>query len=410
MHPITSVSNANPRFPNVLKTRGLQIRNGDCRVKPLVDPQDFPASRKSTYLNAASVALMYQDAARALIEWQEDLAEYGTINFDEVAEEAIFDALRKATAQLLHVQPQDIAVGSSATELISSLAWAVAPGPETNVISTDIVFPSTLYPWARVSRRTNCEIRLAKGHHGYANPYEMIQLIDRNTAVVCISHVEFGTGQKYDLSGLADAAHEVGALLVVDATQSAGMLPIDARSSNVDVLVTGAYKWLCGPFGVALMYLSPPLQKTLDPGLVGWRSHQDMWDHQADRLEFPDTAQRFEFSTMAYGCVLGLTRSIEYLLQVGIDQIFTYTRHLADSLREGLEARGFITVSPESDEERTAILAGRFPGKDEADVVRYLNEHQVVASKRKEYIRFSPHLYNTSDDISRTLELIERMP
>lgn len=379
-------------------------------MKPIIDPTDFPASSKFTYLNAASVALMYKGAASAVIDWQEDLAENGTMNFDEIAEEAVFDNLHKAAALLFNVKPEDIAVGSSATELIASLAWAVHPGSESNVISTDIVFPSTLYPWARVARNTKCEIRLAKGQDWYVDPDEVIRLIDDKTSAVTISHVEFGTGQRYDLVKLADAAHDVGALLVVDATQSAGMLPIDARASKIDALITASYKWLCGPFGVSLMYLAPHLQKTLDPGLVGWRSHKDMWDQQADRLELPDTAQRFEFSTMAYGCAIGLTRSIEFLLQVGIAPIFTYTRDLADLLRRGLKERGIEIVSPESENERTAIVAAKFPAKDPSIVVQFLNSHGVVAAKRKEFVRFSPHLYNQSSDILQALELIDQIP
>lgn len=379
-------------------------------MEPLVDAKDFPASRQSTYLNAASVALMYEGAARAVIEWQQDLAEFGTINFDEVAEEAAFDNLRKATAQLFNAQPEDIAVGSSATEQIGSLAWAVAPGPATNIVSTDVVFPSTLYPWARVARHTNCEIRLAKSHNGYVNPDDVIHLIDDTTAAVCISHVEFSTGQQYDLTRLAEAAHAHGALLIVDATQSVGMLPIDVAASAVDVLLTAAYKWLCGPFGASVMYIAPHLQSELDPGLVGWRSHKDMWDLRADRLELPPTARRFEFSTMSYGCALGLTQSIDYLLQLGVDRVFNYTRGLADMLSEGLKERGVEIISPAKDEERTAILSVKFPGKDPATVVQYLNTHQVVVSKRQDFVRFSPHLYNQPGDIEQALELIDQIP
>jgi selenocysteine lyase/cysteine desulfurase len=375
-------------------------------MKPLVDPKDFPASGKSLYLNAASVALMYRGAAEAVVEWQEDLALNGTINFDEIAEEAVFINLHEAAARLLNVQPDDIAVGTSATELLSSLAWSIAPGPEANVVSTDIVFPSTLYPWARVARHTNCEIRLAKGKNGYADPIDIIELIDDNTAVVSISHVEFVAGQRYDLTEISEAAHSHNALFVVDATQSAGMLPIDVQDSLLDVLVTGSYKWLCGPFGVSVMYLAPHLQSKLDPGLVGWRSHKDMWDHRAYRLELPDTAKRFEFSTMAYGCAIGLTRSIEYLLEVGIDRIFTYTRQLADTLRRGIKDLGAEIASPENDGERTAIVTARFPTKDSATVAQHLTQHQVIVSKRGEFIRFSPHLYNDLGDVQQALELI----
>ncbi len=378
-------------------------------VDEIVNPKDFPASRTFTYLNAANVALMYQGAEKAIAEWQKDLAENGSINFDENAEAAVFNDLHNAAARLFNARPEDIAVGSSATELISSLAWAIAPVSGANIISTDIVFPSTLYPWLRVSDHTKCEVRLAKGRNSYANPDDVIRLIDDHTAVVCISHVEYSGGQCYDLQKLSVAAHDHNALLIVDATQSAGAIPIDAPGFGVDALISGAYKWLCGPFGAAVMYLAPHLHEALEPGLVGFRSHKDMWDLQADRLEFPKTAQRFEFSTMAFGCAIGLTRSIEYLVNIGVERIFSYNKHLADILISGLEELDAKIISPRNEEERTSIVAARIPGKDPAEVTRKLKEGMVFVSCRKDFIRFSPHLYNRPDDIQRTLDLIKEI-
>ena len=378
-------------------------------MKPIVDPDDFPATRKCTYLDAANVALMYRGAEKAIIDWQKDVAENGSMNFDESAEATVFDELHIVAARLFNTEPEDIAAGSSATELLSSLAWAITPGPGTNIVSTDIVFPSAIYPWRRVANHTNCEIRFAQGRNSYVNPDDIIQLIDKNTAVVCISHVEYSGGQRFDLAKLAEATHGQGALFVLDATQSAGAIPIDAPGCGIDALVCSGYKWLCGPFGAAVMYLAPHLQTELEPGLVGFRSHKDMWDLQADRLEFPKTAKRFEFSTMAFGCAIGLTRSIEFLLDVGIERIVMYNKYLGDLLIQGLEERDLEIISPRGDTERSPIIAARFPGKDPAEVARKLKEAQVMVSCRKDFVRFSPHLYNQAGDIEKALEHIDEI-
>ncbi|MBI4538367.1 MAG: aminotransferase class V-fold PLP-dependent enzyme [Gemmatimonadetes bacterium] len=377
-------------------------------MKRFVEPDDFPASRKCVYLNAASVALMYGGAKRAVVEWQEDLAENGTIHFDEAAEESVFENLHVAAAGLFHAHPDDIAVASSASELMCSLAWALVPGRETNVVSTGVTFPSTLYPWSRVARHTGCEIRLARGRGGYVDPDELVELIDDRTAVVAVCHVEFSTGQTYDLARLVEACHSRGALLVVDATQSAGAVPLDVRATAVDAVVTAGYKWLCGPFGVGVLYLAPHLQGRLDPGLVGWRSHKEMWDLPADRLEFPGTARRFEFSTIAYGCAIGLARSVEYLLGLGVDRICAHNRRLADLLARGLRERGAEIIASEGGGERSSIVAARFPGKKESSAVaKYLNDAGIVVSGRRGFVRFSPHLYNEAADIEESLACIE---
>src|SRR5712691_12415748 len=129
-------------------------------LTPIVAPGDFPASGKSVYLNTASVCLMYSGAVRAVVEWTHDLAENGTIHFDEAAEERAFATLHASAARLFNCRPEEIAVGSSATELLASLAWAVAPAAGSNIVSTGLEFPSTVYPWARVARHTGAEVRL----------------------------------------------------------------------------------------------------------------------------------------------------------------------------------------------------------------------------------------------------------
>jgi len=366
-------------------------------------PGDFPLTEEWSYLNAANVALMPMSAAKVMTDWQTDVALNGSNNFNDHAEDTAFDGLRDEGAKLLGCRPEDIAGGSSCTELLSSLAWAVMPKEHENVVSTDIVFPSTIYPFTRVSHHTGCEIRLAPGHNGYASFDEIVKNIDHNTSVVSISHVEYTGGQVYDLAALAEVAHAHGALLIVDATQSAGAIPIDAPASGADAIVAGGYKWLCGPFGAAVMYLAPHLQNTLDPGFVGFRSHNNMWDLSPDRLEYPDTAKRFESSTMAFGCIKGLEKSIKYLTDIGIARIYDHNIALADRLIEGLNDLDVEVVSPMTPSERTSIVTCRIEGFNPREIVDSLKERNIVAHKRQDFLRFSPHVYNTDRDVDRAI-------
>jgi len=366
-------------------------------------PGDFPLTEEWSYLNAANVALMPMSAAKVMTDWQTDVALNGSNNFNDHAEDTAFDGLRDQGAKLFGCRPEDIAGGSSCTELLSSLAWAVMPKEHENVVSTDIVFPSTIYPFTRVSHHTGCEIRLAPGHNGYASFDEIVKNIDRNTSIVSISHVEYTGGQVYDLAALAEVAHAHGALLIVDATQSAGAIPIDAPDSGADAIVAGGYKWLCGPFGAAVMYLAPHLQNTLDPGFVGFRSHNNMWDLSPDRLEYPDTAKRFESSTMAFGCIKGLEKSIKYLTDIGIARIYDHNIALADRLIEGLNDLDVEVVSPMTPSERTSIVTCRIEGFNPREIVDSLKERNIVAHKRQDFLRFSPHVYNTDRDVDRAI-------
>ena len=378
-------------------------------MKSIVSEKDFPTANKFVSLNAANVALMYHGAHQAIIEWQDDVALNGSNNFDDNSEETVFRELHQVASRLINAVPEDIAAGSSATELLCSLAWAISPSKDQNVVSTEIVFPSTVYPWQRVASSTGCEIRLAKEKDNFIHINEIITLIDQHTAVVCISHVEYGNGQTFDLHLLAEAAHEHGALLVVDATQSAGAIPIDVQACPVDALISGAYKWLCGPFGAAFMYLAPHLQTKLEPGLVGFRSHKNMWELDASRIDYPQSAQKFEFSTMAFGCAVGLTRAINFLNDVGVENIFQYNRQLADRLIEGLQTRGAVITSPLEDKSRSSIVRAHFENIGSNKIIQSLKRAGVFVSRRGDSIRFSPHLYNSMSDIDKALAEIDNI-
>lgn len=378
-------------------------------IEKLVRPADFPASQKSAYFNAASVALMYAETARTVLDWQADVAENGTLNFDEVAEEEIYKDLHAGAAAMLNVQPEDIAGGSSTTELMTSLAWSLFPGPGKNIISTTASHPSTIYPWQRVARQAGCEMRMVQGDaDGIVDPGQILEQIDPGTAVVCLSMVEYRSGQLYDLREVSQAVHTHGGLLVVDGTQALGQIPIDAGALGIDALVSSGYKWLCGPFGIALMYLAPHLYRRLDPGTVGWRSHQVMWDFDASRLELALTAARFEAGTMAYGCALGLGKALAFLNTIGVARILDHNRAIGKLLWDELSRLGGESISPQEDAKRSSILSVRFPGRDARQIAASLNGSNVVVSERGGILRISPHLYNTEDDVERFVEAIKQ--
>jgi len=376
-------------------------------MKPLVSGDTFPATQQYTYLNAASVAPMSKMAAKATLDWQEDLALRGTVHFDEEAESRVFDSLREVGARVLGAQPDEIAGASNASESLCSIAWALSPGPQDNVVSCRIEFPSVVYPWLRVARTTGCEVRLTQDENHIIDPEEVTSLIDDRTTAVCISHVQYSTGQRLDLKALARAAHEHDALLIVDATQSAGAVPIDVLGDDVDALVTSGYKWLCGPFGAAMMFVRRSLHDRIEPGLVGWRSTSEVFDFQADKIAWAPSASRFEFGTMAYGCAIGLATAVEHLLEIGIDTIHRYNLELAARLAAGLADLGADFVTPGADKLRSSIVTVRFPGHDQARVARRLNEEGVVVSPRIGAVRFAPHLYNTAADIERALDMLK---
>ena len=366
----------------------------------------FPPAERHVYLDTASVGLSHKGGAAATARWQNALAEEGTIAFDEQAEVECLDNLIEATARLFNATEKDIAVSSSETVLMQSLAWAVMPRKDSKIVATEVTHPSTIYPWMRVADHTGCKLLWIRANEKLVIDVDELEAsIDDDTSVVCLSQVEWGTGQQYDLKRIASKAHEHGAILVVDATQAAGQVPIDV-SCGVDAIATSTYKWLCGPFGAGVMYVSPELQ-TLNPGVLGWRSHKNMWDFQADRLELADSARRYEFGTMAYGTALGATESVRHLLETGLNRVVEHNRRISTHLVACLKELGGEVLGPESEAERSATVAARLPGKNSRDFAKALRKANVIVSLRRDFIRFSPHYYNNIDDIDQGVAAVK---
>ena len=357
--------------------------------------------QKWTNLSYANVATTSPKAHEIALEWSESLARGGAAEFDADAEKNGMIPLRTATSKLLECPISDVCVSSSATEILCSLAWAIAPKKGANIVSTRASFPSTVYPWKRVAEEFGAELRLAEyDENYYTKTDDILHLINKDTAVVTLSHVEYACGQRYNLESFAKAAHDVGALFIVDATQSMGMVPINAQNTGADAIVASGYKWLRGTYGAAVGYIAPSIQ-SLSPGIIGFRSHKDIWNMKAERLELPEDASRFEFTTIHFGAALGLAASIDEITNLGIQKVWERDLELTDILIEGVLEKGLEIASPTNDEERSSIVSIKMPaGFDTREVVRKLqDDYGILVTNRSGFLRVSPHIDNNNKEI-----------
>jgi cysteine desulfurase / selenocysteine lyase len=376
-------------------------------MSALVPRDDFPALAELTYLNTASVGLVPAPVQTKAEEFDRDVAVRGTVALDEEAEIAVFEGTRASAARLIGAEPDEVAITASATLALGQIAWYLRPGRGDNVVSVDLEFPSSTYPWLRVAEDTGAEVRLVQRR---AEPEglsleDVAAVVDRRTKVVCVSHVQYATGHRLDPARLAALAHEHDALLVLDASQSAGAVPIDVRADDVDFLVATSYKWLCSSFGAAICYVRSELVGDFRPPFVGWRSAEVPYALDAVDMKLPASARKLEFSTSGYGAGVALGSAIEYFLAAGIDRVLAHDLALASRLREGLEELGAEILTPREDERRIGIVTARFPGQDGEGVAARLNERGVVVSPRFGSTRYSVHAFNDESDVDRALEV-----
>lgn len=380
-------------------------------MEALAPRSDFPVLQEVTYLNTGSIGLMpipVQDETRLFTQ---EVAGRGTVGFDEAVETRVNETTRTMAAKLVNADEEDIAITVSATEALCQVAWWLRPGATTNIVSLDIEFPSVTYPWLRIAQETGAEIRLVKTS-GSDKPVTLTDIaarVDNNTAAICISHVQYATGQRFDPSDLSALAHAHGALIILDATQSAGAVPLDVKASNVDVLVAAGYKWLCGPFGASICYLKSSIRERLVPSFVGWRSTEEPFDFDATSLTITSHARKLEYSTRSYDASIALAGAISYVLDLGVHSILEHDLALSRHLISGLLDLGAILLNPVEDKERTGIVAARFPGYDAEQISAGLNKAGVIVSHRFRATRFSVHMFNNTDDVAHALTTVAQI-
>jgi selenocysteine lyase/cysteine desulfurase len=372
---------------------------------------DYPVLEEVTYFNTASFGLPPLPVQRAAREFDEQIAARGTVGFDDAAEALVYDGAREAVARLIGAGADEVAIVGSVTEALGQLAWWLKPGAGDNVVSTTIEFPSVTYPWLRVAQESGMDVRLVDPSDDPASLSieDVAKLVDERTSVICISHVQYGTGARLDPRALAELAHANDAILILDAYQSAGVVPLDVRRDDVDILVGGGIKWLCATPGSAFCYLRPELLERFNPAIVGWRSTVDPPSFDATRITLAPGARRMEFATMAYSAGIALAAAIEYLVDLGIENVLGHNLRLGSMLMDGLTDLGAEIQTPREDGARAGIVNARFPGLDSAEVTSRLNDAGLVVSPRLGGTRFSLHVFNEDGDVRRALAIVDEI-
>jgi selenocysteine lyase/cysteine desulfurase len=275
-----------------------------------------------------------------------------------------------------------IAVGANTSSMVGLVAASLPDG--ARVVSAEPEFTSLLWPFLVQERGIEVECVPVAG---------VADAVDERTDVVAVSAVQSATGELADLDAVIDAAAAQDALVVVDATQACGWLPVDA--SRIDALACSAYKWLCSPRGTAFMSVKPELGDRLTPIAAGWYAGEDPHSsYYGAPLRLAQDARRFDLSP-AWFPWIATAPTLDLLLEIGIDAIHGHDVRLANRFRTGLGL-------PPGD---SAIVSAELPEAEER-----LSGTRVMAAARAGLLRTSWHVYNTDDDVDELLELLRVRP
>jgi len=359
----------------------------------------FPSVKERIFLNHAGVSPLCIPVAEAIRKY----LNYRTLGGDE---EFNIDSARNLFARLINAGSDEVALVPNTSTGLSIIANLLKYPQNSNVVTTDLEFPSVVYPWLRIKTESNLEIQYVKNIKGRLQIEDFEKAVNDHTVAVIISHVEYGNGFKNDLKAIAEIAHEHGAFLVVDACQSAGAMSIDVRRQDIDFLATSCFKWLLGPCGAGFLYVKEDLIEKAEPLFVGWASVKkeifetvDLWNNT--QLILSKTARRFEIGTSSLLSYVGATAALKLILDYGIERIENRIIELTGYLIERLEEEGFTLQTSKDLSSRSGIV--NFKVSKPKEKVEELHKRKVIVSARMNGIRVSPHFYNTKDELEKFL-------
>jgi selenocysteine lyase/cysteine desulfurase len=314
--------------------------------------------------------------------------------------------VRELISQLINASADSIALTRSTAHGISLLAQGLDWKAGDNVVGAVGEYPANVYPWMALATR-GVEYRQAKPVDGRITPEDVLSLVDTRTKVVALSQVEFWNGFRVDVETIGAECRRRDIVFAVDIMQSVGALRVDVGRLPVDFCAAGAGKWLIGPSGIGFLYCAPALLERVRPVIVGARSVAGN-DYFTYDLTLAPGARRFEESVVSVLTTAAFGAALELLLEVGPDVIEERVLELSARLADGLAACGCEIVEPwpRTRAESSGIVSFRRPGTKPQSVLRDLSAAHVIARIHQDFVRLSPHFYNTEEEVDRVLDVL----
>lgn len=336
----------------------------------------FPVTKRRIYLDHAESGPTSYRVEAALA----GLGDRGPT--PELAGQSIEVACR-SLARLFNAPAETLSLTRSSSDAMAVLASGVGWHPGDNVVMREAPRGDEAQCWTALAER-GVELRRVPLRGGRITPEDVIAHLDGSTRIVVLPHVDAWNGARVDLREIGRECDRRGIVFTVDASQSAGMIQLDLSSLPVDFLVADTGRWLMGPAGATIRYCRPELLRRLRP--------------------IPTPAPHG--GAAAEAVALGV--AVDLLLEVGPQVIESRALQLALMLSTGLRERGYEVVAPGPNvpAESSGIVAFRRPGSGATEVMRDLQAAGVVASEPADFVRLSPHFYNTESEMARVLDVL----
>jgi cysteine desulfurase / selenocysteine lyase len=367
---------------------------------------EFPVAGDKTFLAHAGVCPLPRRVAEAVAE----CARGGSRGDQEAFAIHRLNDARQLGAQLLQCQPEEIALVGPTSLGLSFVAAGLNFRKGDNILIYHDDYPSNVYPWMALAER-GIEVRLLNTRGlGVIRPQDVMGQVDENTRLVALASCHFISGYRLEHPVVGKLLRERGILFCLDAIQTLGAFPTTVE--HVDFLAADAHKWLLGPCGAGLLYVRRELQEKLNPPVYGWHNVRNPNFVAQEQIVFRNGAVKYEAGTHNLLGLVGLIAALELVREIGVENIAARLWHQRGLLVPALQAKGFKVLNADAKPANAGgIVSFHRPGADLAALHKKLTDAGVVTSLRTDrqgqnYLRLSPHFYNTDAELQRALELL----
>jgi selenocysteine lyase/cysteine desulfurase len=314
-----------------------------------------------------------------------------------------YEDARAAFAEFINASPDEVAIVTSVSAGINSIASALNFGERKKVVMGEFEFPTMGHVWlGQRARGADVQFVKAEGNCIPVGRYD--ELINPQTLIVPVTHVCFKNGFRSDVNAIAKIAHGNGAFVMLDDYQDCGTRPVDVKAMDLDFYLAGTLKYLLGPPGLAFLYVRKELISTLSPSVTGWFAQANPFSYDPQHFELSPTARRFESGTPSVPNVYGAMPGFQFLRKIGMASIAQHIRTLTQELLRSAAELGILAKTPADSAGPLVVLQSR----DSSLLVQKLAESGIVASNRYDGLRISFHVYNTMDDVKAVAEILKK--
>lgn len=310
-------------------------------------------------------------------------------------------------AQLLGGAPGSVQVQPNASIALSSVAscFNFSEMERNKIVTSALDFPSMEYIW-EAQGRLGASVEVVHTDDGITVRLEdILDAIDDTTCLVALSHVSFRSSYRVDVKAIVERAHKYGAMVLLDVYQSAGALELQANAWEVDFLIGGTIKWLCGGPASGYLYVRPDLQKDLAPRLTGWVAHAAPFDFASAPMQYTDSVRRFAQGTPSIPALYSVLPGLQVIEEVGVGTIQAESQRRTEWMIDFALEKGWKVNSPPNVEDRGASVM--IYVEDGPAMVKQLAERKVFVDCRpKVGLRISPHFFNTDEEVREAMEIL----